>query len=51
MRNLTSPFRSAEAFVVEDIIDPAETRAVAVEFATLAARLRRPGTSAWGYRP
>jgi len=24
---------------------------VAVEFATLAARLRRPGTSAWGYRP
>ena len=51
VRNLTSPFRSAEAFVVEDIIDPAETRAVAVEFATLAARLRQPGTNAWGYRP
>lgn len=51
VRLLTSPFRSAEAFVVEDIIDPAETRARLVEFANLAAPLRTPGPVAFGYRP
>jgi acetyl-CoA carboxylase carboxyltransferase component len=51
VRSLTSPFRSAEAFVIEDIIDPAATRARLVEFANLAAPLRRPGQVATGYRP
>jgi acetyl-CoA carboxylase carboxyltransferase component len=51
VRALTSPFRSAEAFVVEDIIDPAETRARLVEFVTLAAPLRTPGPVRFGYRP
>ena len=51
VRSLTSPFRSAEAFVIEDIIDPASTRARLVEFANLAAPLRRPGLVATGYRP
>jgi acetyl-CoA carboxylase carboxyltransferase component len=51
VRALTSPFRSAEAFVIEDIIDPACTRARLVEFANLAAPLRRPGQVTTGYRP
>jgi acetyl-CoA carboxylase carboxyltransferase component len=51
VRGLTSPFRSAEAFVVEDIIDPADTRARLVEFANLAAPLRTPGRVHFGYRP
>ncbi|MBO9355946.1 methylmalonyl-CoA carboxyltransferase [Bordetella petrii] len=51
VRGLTSPFRSAEAFVIEDIIDPANTRARLVEFANLAAPLRQPGRAKNGYRP
>ncbi|MFD4840908.1 acyl-CoA carboxylase subunit beta [Achromobacter sp. NPDC058515] len=51
VRSLTSPFRSAEAFVIEDIIDPRETRARLVDFANLAARLREPGQRSFGIRP
>jgi len=51
VRALTSPFRSAEAFVVEDIIDPAQTREALVEFANLAAPLRQAGVHKWGLRP
>ncbi|MYN13479.1 methylmalonyl-CoA carboxyltransferase [Pusillimonas sp. TS35] len=51
VRSLTSPFRSAEAFVIEDIIDPRETRTHLIEFATLAARLREPGQKQFGLRP
>ena len=51
VRGLTSPFRSAEAFVIEDIIDPATTRARLIEFANLAAPLRQPGPVTHGYRP
>lgn len=36
LRQLTSPFRTAEAFAVEDIIDPRETRPVLCEFLGLA---------------
>lgn len=50
VRALTSPFRSAEAFVVEDIIDPAQTRAALVEFAHIAAPLRQAGQARFGYR-
>ncbi len=35
---VTSPFRSAERFNVEDIIDPRDTRALLCEFAALAWR-------------
>ncbi|MGO4332018.1 acyl-CoA carboxylase subunit beta [Cupriavidus sp. 2TAF22] len=51
VRSLASPFRSAEAFVIEDIIDPRETRALLCEFANLAAPLREPGISRFGIRP
>jgi acetyl-CoA carboxylase carboxyltransferase component len=48
---LRSPFRSAERFWVEEIIDPRRTRALLCEFAELAAPLRAPGRSAFGVRP
>ncbi|MEM9262472.1 MAG: carboxyl transferase domain-containing protein [Pseudomonadota bacterium] len=36
LQALTSPFRTAEAFLIEDIIDPRETRPLLCEFASLA---------------
>ena len=51
VRSLTSPFRSAEAFVIEDIIDPRDTRTLLCEFADLAAPLREAGISRFGIRP
>lgn len=51
VRSLTSPFRSAEAFVIEEIIDPRDTRKLLCEFADLAARLREPGVRKFGIRP
>lgn len=51
VRSLSSPFRSAEAFVIEDIIDPRDTRALLCEFANLAAPLREAGVSRFGIRP
>jgi len=36
-----SPFRSAEAFTVEEVIDPRETRPVLCEFVALAERRQR----------
>jgi acetyl-CoA carboxylase carboxyltransferase component len=46
-----SPFRTAEAFLVEEIIDPRETRSLLCEFARLAAPLRTPGRSRFQLRP
>jgi acetyl-CoA carboxylase carboxyltransferase component len=46
-----SPFKTAEAFLVEEIIDPRDTRPQLCEFANLAAPLRRPGPTARGLRP
>lgn len=51
VRSLTSPFRSAEAFVVEDIIDPAQTWSVLREFIDVVAPLRTTGARQFGYRP
>ncbi|CAN5827611.1 propionyl-CoA carboxylase subunit beta [soil metagenome] len=51
MEAVRSPFRTAEAFLVEEIIDPRDTRPLLCEFAELAAPLRRPGATARGYRP
>ena len=48
---LRSPFRTAEAFWVEDIIDPRDTRRLLCEFAELAAPLRRPGIASFTMRP
>jgi acetyl-CoA carboxylase carboxyltransferase component len=46
-----SPFRTAEAFLIEEIVDPRETRPLLCEFAGLAAPLRRPGPTTHGMRP
>ncbi|HEY0418157.1 MAG TPA: carboxyl transferase domain-containing protein [Acetobacteraceae bacterium] len=46
-----SPFRTAEAFGVEEIIDPRDTRPLLCEFANLAAPLRTPGQSFFTMRP
>jgi acetyl-CoA carboxylase carboxyltransferase component len=52
LNKLRSPFRSAEKFWVEEIIDPRKTRALLCEFARLAEPLRTPGLpSAMTTRP
>lgn len=48
---LRSPFRSAEKFWVEEIIDPRATRERLVDFVHLAEPLRIPGASALAMRP
>ncbi len=42
---LRSPFRTAEAFWIEEIIDPRDTRRLLCEFADLAASSLTPGIS------
>ena len=51
LEQLRSPFRTAEAFLVEEIIDPRDTRPLLCEFANLAAPLRQVGLSAFTMRP
>ena len=51
LNRLRSPFRTAEAFWVEEIVDPRDTRPLLVEFARLAEPLRRPGAPSFGVRP
>ena len=51
LNKLRSPFRTAETFWVEDIIDPRDTRKLLCEFANLAEPLRRPGPTSFGMRP
>jgi len=51
LQQLRSPFRTAEAFWVEEIIDPRETRPLLCDFAELAARQVRPGQARFTMRP
>lgn len=51
MDAVRSPFRTAEAFLAEEIIDPRDTRPLLCEFAALAAPRRRPGSTARPMRP
>jgi propionyl-CoA carboxylase beta chain len=48
---IRSPFRTAEAFGVEEIIDPRQTRTFLCEFSQLAYRLIKPQPSRVQYRP
>jgi acetyl-CoA carboxylase carboxyltransferase component len=48
---VVSPVRTAEAFGVEEMIDPRATRAYLCRFANLAAPLRAAGLPSFGYRP
>jgi len=43
LNKLRSPFRTAETFQVEEIVDPRDTRRLLCEFAQLAEPLRTPG--------
>jgi acetyl-CoA carboxylase carboxyltransferase component len=51
LEQLRSPFRTAETFWVEEMIDPRSTRSLLCEFANLAAPLRVAGLSTFGMRP
>ena len=51
LTTVRSPFRTAEAFDIEEIIDPRDTRPLLCEFAHLAAPLRRPGRRGRAMRP
>jgi acetyl-CoA carboxylase carboxyltransferase component len=51
LNRLRSPFRAAEAFMPEEIIDPRRTRPILCEFAEMAAPLRTPGKTRFGMRP
>lgn len=51
MKAFSSPFKTAERFWAEELIDPAETREKLTEFASLAAPLREPRGAPPRYRP
>jgi acetyl-CoA carboxylase carboxyltransferase component len=51
LNKLRSPFRSAERFWVEEIIDPRRTRSLLCEFTRLAEPLRTPGVVQFSIRP
>lgn len=51
LNRVRSPFRTAEKFGIEEIIDPRDTRKILCAFANLAAPLRAPGMRATAYRP
>lgn len=48
---LRSPFRTAEAFYAEEIIDPRDTRPLLCEWANLAQGALETGPSSFGMRP
>ena len=51
LEKLRSPFRTAEAFWVEEIVDPRDTRRLLCDFAGLARPLLRPEPSPLRMRP
>jgi acetyl-CoA carboxylase carboxyltransferase component len=51
LNRVRSPFRVADVFGVEEMIDPRDTRPLLCEFANLAAPLREPGPVATAMRP
>ena len=51
LNRVRSPLRSAEHFLIEEMIDPRDTRRLLCEFANLTAKLREPGLVSFGVRP
>ncbi len=51
LNRLRSPFRTAETFWVEEIIDPRDTRKLLCEFVRLAEPLLTPGRASFTMRP
>ena len=50
LNQVRSPFRTAEKFRIEDIIDPRDSRPMLCEFVEQAYRVLEPGQRARGYR-
>jgi propionyl-CoA carboxylase beta chain len=48
---MRSPFRTAEAFIAEEIIDPRQTRPLLCDFAMHAYRVLKTGPRSFGMRP
>ena len=51
LNRVRSPLRSAEHFLIEEMIDPRDTRPLLCEFANLTAKLRQPGRVGFAVRP
>ena len=51
LNKLRSPFRTAETFWIEEIIDARKTRPLIVEFVNLSAPVRNTGKAAFTMRP
>jgi acetyl-CoA carboxylase carboxyltransferase component len=51
LNRVRSPFRSAEYFEIEDVIDPRDTRPTLCRWVNLVQRSLRPGRQAFTYRP
>ena len=51
LNRLRSPFRSAEFFEIEDIIDPRETRPILCKWAGLVRKSAPLGRQAFTFRP
>lgn len=51
LNKLRSPFRTAEYFEIEEIIDPRETRPVLCRWAKLVRKALKPGRQAFTFRP
>ncbi len=51
LNKVRSPLRSAEHFLIEEMIDPRDTRRILCTFANLTAKLRGVGRTATGARP
>ncbi len=51
MEKVRSPFKTAESFLAEEIIDPRDTRKLICEFANLSAPVRNIGKVSFGLRP
>jgi len=51
LNRVRSPFRSAEHFEIEDIIDPRDTRRILCQWAGLVAGARQTGAQRFTYRP
>ena len=51
LNQVRSPFRTAEKYSVEELIDPRDTRPLLCEFANIAAPLRKIGTANFTMRP
>ena len=51
LNRVRSPFRSAEFFEIEEIIDPRDTRPVLCRWAKLARKVTAPGSYVFSFRP